>query len=157
MNDFMENFTKEVIDSGLSSWFAMQECWSLEIKGVETHFNIKLPTIYKDFLKKMGKGAGKFMQGTDFFYHNLFDNRKAIEEVLELENFPFSLQESYFVFSSHQGYNFFFFDTNEDAYNPPVYVYQEGELKFEKVDETLTAFLQRLLEEQITAWNNLID
>lgn len=154
MSDFIDKFAKEVHGSGLC-WDTMRGCWGFEIRDLEKHFNIKLPTIYKDFLKKMGKGAGLFMQGTDFFYKHLFDNREAFEEVLELDGQPFVLTKDIFVFSSHQGYIFHFFDILEDAYDPPVYGYREGDLKFDKIDDKFSTFLLILLEEQKTSWSKV--
>jgi hypothetical protein len=153
MSDFINDFAKQVINAGLCSGWKMQGCYDFEVRELENHFDLKLPTVYKDFLKKMGKGAGKFMQGTDMFYRHLFDNREAFEEVLDLEGNPFSLDKNIFVFSSHQGYIFFFFNTVEDRFDPPVYIYQEGNLKIERASEKFSIFLLTLLEEQKTGWN----
>jgi hypothetical protein len=113
MPNFIDNFANQVINSKLATWWTMQGCWSYEIRDLENHYKVKLPTIYKDFLEKMGKGAGKFMQGTDMFYRSLFSNQEAIEDVLELECHPFSLEKDIFVLSSHQGYIFHFFNIKD--------------------------------------------
>jgi hypothetical protein len=153
MGDFIDNFAGEVLNSGLCSWLSMRGGWGFEIRDLEDHFKIQLPTLYKDFFIKMGKGAGRFMQGTDFFYKGLFGNREAMEEVLELDGHPFFLGKNIFVFSSHQGYIFHFFDTAEDIHDPPVYGYQEGHLKYDLIAEKFSTFLQTLLEEQKAGWN----
>ncbi len=148
MNDFIDDFVKQIIGSGLASWWTMRGCRDFEIRDLENHFDIKLPAIYKDFLKKMGKSAGEFMQGTDIFFDYLFDNREAMEEVLELDDNPFFLEKEFFIFSSHQGYIFHFFNTAEDVFDPPVYGYKEGELKVKRIDTSFSTFLLNHLEGQ---------
>src|SRR5690349_21627899 len=106
MANFIDLFAKRVLDSGLSTSWSMSGCSQGEIERLESKIDLKLPGEYKAFLRKMGHGAGRFMQGTDMFYSRLFDNRSAAEESLEREAFPFDLLPSRFVFSSHQGYIF---------------------------------------------------
>ena len=157
MSDFIDNFSREVMRSGLCSWSSMRGCWGFEIRDLEARFNIQLPTLYKDFLKKMGKGAGKFMQGTDFFYKGLFSNREAMEEVLELDGQPFVLGKNVFVFSSHQGYIFHFFDNAKDVHDPPVYGYEEGNLKYDLIDDKFSDFLLNILKHQKQEWSQSIN
>ena len=155
MSDSINNIANQILSSELSTRWQMRGCWWFEIRGLEKRFEIKLPTVYKDFLKMMGKGAGLFMQGTGFFYKALFGNREAFEEVLELDGHPFVLTKDIFVFSSHQGYIFYFFDTLEDEHDPPVYGYQEGDLKFYKIADKLSTFFLTILEEQKTGWSKV--
>jgi hypothetical protein len=42
---------------------------------------INLPSTYKDFLKMMGHGAGKFLRGSDCFYQHF-----KIDVLTELEH-----------------------------------------------------------------------
>src|SRR4051812_35680199 len=119
MSSFMDLVVQRVLDGGLSSESSVVGCSDIEILDLERYFDIRLPEAYKQFLNQIGKGAGLFMRGTDFFYDRLFDNRKALQEVLDLEHNPFVLSRDTFVFSSHQGYIFFFFDTAQDLDDPP--------------------------------------
>ena len=49
----------------------LSPCSDLEIIQLERQLGIKLPSTYKDFLKMMGHGAGKFLRGSDCFYQHL--------------------------------------------------------------------------------------
>jgi hypothetical protein len=148
-----DKLAKRIIHGGLCTWWSMHGCWNFEIKELERHFDIRLPEIYKSFLKKMGKGAGKFMRGTDFFYRHLFANRNAFEEVLASDGKPFSLSANTFVFSSHQGYIFHFFECGNP--DPPVYGYSEGDMKVKKINNSFSEFMIYVVEEEIEGWSKI--
>ena len=152
MSEFVDQLAQLVVASSLSTQRDIRGCSDAEIRELENHFEIRLPKVYKDFLKRMGKGAGLFMQGTDIFYEWLFGNREAMEDVLTLDKNPFSISKQVFVFSSHQGYIFHFFDTSAAQDDPPVYGYGEGELKPRLVNESLSDFLKTAIDEQIEGW-----
>ena len=152
MDRLIDTFANELIDSGLATKRDVVGCSSAEIEELERYFDLELPASYKDFLEKMGKGAGLFLQGTDVFYHRLFEIREAMEEVLGLDGNPFSLTKKTFVFSSHQGYIFHFFDTSQHLDDPRVYGYREGELQIKLLGESFIGFLKSCIQEQIASW-----
>jgi hypothetical protein len=144
----IELLSAKLIETGFARKREFVGCSDSEICELERFFGLILPQTYWAFLKTMGKGMGTFMRGTDVSYRSLFDNRAAMEEVLSLDGQPFALPHSTFVFSSHQGYIFHFFDTASGDDNPPVHGYREGELKIKRIDDSLSDFFLTALEEE---------
>jgi hypothetical protein len=101
-------------------------CSDLEIIQLEQQQGINLPSTYKDFLKMMGHGAGKFLRGSDCFYQHLPQIQEWAKQLLVENDFPQTLPEDAFVFFMHQGYQFSFFRLSEGD-NPPTYSYCEGQ------------------------------
>jgi hypothetical protein len=157
MTNFIDIFAKRILESGLSTHWSMSGCSPREIQRLEGEIDLKLPGEYKAFLRKMGHGAGRFMQGTDMFYPRLFDNRSAAEESLEREAFPFDLLPSMFVFSNHQGYIFHHFDCDTHLEDPPVLGFQEGETALTRISDNFSQFLSQILEEEISNWSRVDD
>ncbi|MEH1945835.1 MAG: SMI1/KNR4 family protein [Nostoc sp.] len=120
----------------------LSPCSNLEIIQFEQQQGITLPSIYKDFLKMMGHGAGKFLRGSDCFYQHLARIQEWAKELLGENDFPEALPEDAFVFFMHQGYQFSFFRLSEGN-NPPTYSYCEGQQEpyFVKSHDTFSDFL----------------
>ena len=79
-----------------------------------------LPIDYAHFLRLAGKQAGSFNRGTEMFYPWLLTNKQHMMQELVEQGVPFELPARAFVFSCHQGYNYWYF---EDATgDPPVAV-----------------------------------
>lgn len=151
INDFMKDFRSKMIDSGLARGYGMIGCWDFQIRKMEKYFDIKFPPMYRDFLKLMGRGAGKFLACENAFYPELFANREALEFHLKDVKSDFVLKKSHFVFLNHAGYIFGFFDT-EEGDDPPTYGFDEDE-KLVKVTESFSSGLIFLLEETIDNHN----
>ncbi|MFN6463513.1 MAG: SMI1/KNR4 family protein [Nostoc sp. DedVER02] len=120
----------------------LSPCSDLEIIQFEQQQGITLPRIYKDFLKMMGHGAGKFLRGSDCFYQHLPQIKEWAKQLLLENDFPEALPKDAFVFFMHQGYQFSFFRLSEGD-NPPTYSYCEGqeESYFVKSHDTFSDFL----------------
>jgi len=116
-----------------------------DVRRIEKHFNIVLPSEYKEFLYAMGRGADKFMLGSTAFYDRILHLKEDMVSTLEEKGKSFP--DNIFVFWSHQGYQFAFFYLN-DGDNPPVYFYSEGGDfdDFRKVEESFTDFLTAQIE-----------
>ena len=122
-------------------------CSRAEIQKIENYYKVQLPETYVEFLKYMGKGAGKFMMGSSAFYDEIFDLKEGgIALLVENEFKP--LPNLAFVFWMHQGYQFAFFNVN-DGQNPPIYYYTEGSVQadFEKKENSFTDFLESQLQD----------
>ncbi|MBD2292537.1 SMI1/KNR4 family protein [Anabaena sphaerica FACHB-251] len=122
-------------------------CSDLEIIQLERQKNISLPSTYKDFLKMMGHGAGKFLRGSDCFYQHLPQIQEWAKQLLLENDFPEALPKDAFVFFMHQGYQFSFFRLSEGD-NPPTYSYCEGqeEPDFVKSHDQFSDFLKVEIE-----------
>ena len=155
LDDKLELIALQVVASKLASRRELLGCSEAEIMRLEEFFSLRLPESYKTFLTIMGHGAGFFMRGTDAFYPSLLKNREALSEVLTLDKDPFVLSTTTFVFSSHQGYIFHFFETSHEDQDPSVWGYREGELTRKKIDDTFTSFLLTAIEEEAEAWSQL--
>lgn len=107
--------------------FILKGCSMEEINSYENKYGIKLPAVYVDFLKTMGKNAGDYMRGSDFLWHELSGMKEYANELLQ-ENSLEPLKEEDFVFWMHQGYIFSFFKLN-DGNDPKVYGFNEGEIE----------------------------
>lgn len=120
----------------------LSPCSDLEIIQFEQQQGITLPSIYKDFLKMMGHGAGKFLRGSDCFYQHLPRIQEWAKQLLVENDFTEALPEDAFVFFMHQGYQFSFFRLSEGD-NPPTYSYCEGQQEpyFVKSHDTFSDFL----------------
>lgn len=141
MNSIIEQLTENLIKNKVASPKNIRGCSELEINELESYFNVKLPQLYKEFLKKMGKQAGDYRVGTDIFYEDLYDLRQQFQDILDDHNNPFLLKPSIFVFSVHQGVIFHFFDTGDDYTDPPVYGYLEGEKNVKLIYEKYSKYL----------------
>ncbi len=103
-----------------------------EIAEIETRFNIVLPKAYKEYLRIFGKNPGALFGGYNTNYPRVMNNRGGAEYSLELleetgklsttekRNF---FQNSFFFFAQWLGYNYWFFDCDEKADDPEVYIF----------------------------------
>jgi hypothetical protein len=147
MSDLIDEFVKDLCLAGVARRWELRGCWNWEIREVEKYFNIKLPAVYRSFLKRMGFKAGRLGIYAEMFYKDLEFNRRGMEYLLELDGNPFALTPTEFVFSSEQeGCIFHYFETSPLADDPPVYGYEEGEKRCRLVDRSFSAFLYRQLE-----------
>lgn len=119
----------------------LKGCSPKEINEIESFYGVKLPITYVNFLERMGKGAGTYLEGSSVFYDEIFELREWATELLSENNFK-SLPKDGFVFYMHQGYQFAFFYLF-DGEDPPVYYYYEGRnrFEFERKEEKFTDFL----------------
>ena len=137
----IEDFYNMLLTKKLAIPEGIQGCTQEEVEKIEKHFKVTLPGLYKDFLLRMGHGAGEYLVGTDIFYKYIFDLKEGAEELLEEDNAEFKLPEHVFVFASHQGYQYMYFDLADNMDDPPVYYYLEGSGAPEKKWDSFSRFL----------------
>lgn len=87
-----------------------------------------LPASYKAYLLVAGRQPPSAWVGSDCALRHLPGLRKGAEELLR-ENGQPPLPASAFVFLMHQGYQFFYFETDGRNDDPPVFYYLEGQPK----------------------------
>ena len=112
---------------------------------LESKCKCSFPLVYKHFLLKMGKGAGRFMKGASVFYNEIFELQKWGEELVEENNF-IPIPQDAIVFWMHQGYQMAFFILNTGD-NPLVYYFSEEkkQMNFEEKG-TLSNFFNTQLK-----------
>lgn len=120
----------------------LKGCSASEVKRIERYFNLTLPSVYKEFLYSMGKGAGQYMLGSSVFLNEIYILKPDFEEMLSEREL--SLPENAFVFWAHQGYQFAYFCIDEGD-DPPVYFYYDGDVSIEKKENFLTDFFTNQL------------
>ena len=147
---------EEMVKSELASPDEIIGCSDAEVQGIESTFELKLPSRYTQFLKKMGKCAGWLLEGSDAFYPEILTCRDTAEQLLAEEKSTFLLSKSRFVFLQHQGYQFLFFDTTcgED---PPVFRYLEGDKIPTKVADSFSEWLRSTIIAEIEINNKVKD
>jgi hypothetical protein len=124
------NMNKETLASSLID---LQICHASDIKGasmddvaaIEETIGQPLPGQYREFLLGIGRGAGKFFEGTDIFLSALDGLKDEAASLLKENDQDVELADDAFVFSMHQGYEFTYFNLSEGE-DPPVYQYVEG-------------------------------
>lgn len=143
---FLYKISLKLMWSGLASLSQIRGCSRSEIREIATLSVVPLPKVYRAFLSVMGWGAGCFFRGTDIFYPDLLRNRGVAEELLEEYGNPFTLTANHFVFAHHQGYQFMYFDLQENNDDPAVYHYMEGKSPV-KICERFSAYLFKSVED----------
>lgn len=147
----MKKLIKILLDSKLAKINEIHGCTDEEVSFIETKHNVFLPNSYRDFLLHIGKGAGKFMQGTDIFYPSINDIKRESIELLKENGEEFSLADSDFVFEMHQGYEFLYFKlSNTDNNDSSVYQYVEGEGGITKEWDSFEDYIDDVLAQEMT-------
>lgn len=148
-NNTIDNLAQEVLDSGIAT--SLSGCTDADIASIESEFAVQLPSTYKDFLHKMGKGAGELWTDCIYKYPDVIDFcRDMADEFLE-KNSEYRLKDSDFVFLEHQGCQFYFFNTTEGG-NPPVYRFGDNEPNPVKVANQLSEFFAIEFDTEIKSW-----
>lgn len=141
----VQAIVNELLNRGLVKRGELRGCSNRETGKLEAEFGFRLPSEYVHFLKLIGKGAGSFLLGTSIFYRDLPSLRESAEELLVESGSTFVLPKSAFVFCSHQGYQFMYFDALPYSEDPPVFYYLENDLKPNVRWPSFTAFLMGYL------------
>ena len=105
----------------------------------------KLPKLFEAYLKHMGHmGFKSVFLGSDFGLYSMEGDKEAMQSNIEYRNTIYEkaieLPENIFVFMSHQGHSYMFFESNDVDSDPPVYMYTESEFKIEKISNSLSEF-----------------
>jgi hypothetical protein len=72
----------ELTQAGVVTPGALKGCTPEEIGQIKTRFRLQLPAIYEEFLTRMGKGAGRFLNGSDYLFPALLRLREDAETIL---------------------------------------------------------------------------
>jgi hypothetical protein len=108
-----------------------------------------LADAYRWFLEAAGRGAGRFLQGSDVFHPEIIGLRQAARELLDDDGF---LTDDDRVILMHQGCQFDFLRGRGP--DPEVWSYCEGNAP-ERHYARFTDWLKANAEEQTKAWAHL--
>jgi hypothetical protein len=152
--DTVESAVMQLIAEGVASQDSVKGCNEAEIAEIEKMYGLKLPTIYRQFLKRMGKEAGSFLDGTNYLCSTLSSLRRQAETLLKECNAQLSLDKNDFIFAVHQGYQFLFFNAQTSA-DPAVFLYLEYENSFKQVYSHFSEWLFACVSDEIAAFKEL--
>jgi hypothetical protein len=99
-----------------------------------------LPESYRRFLHAAGNGVDDFLPGSDFTVSDLEGSRDAENEILSGSGLPFFPSDA-FVFSMHQGYQFYF------IHHGSVYYFLDGNEAVEKRFDSFDQFFRSVISE----------
>jgi hypothetical protein len=119
----------------------LKGCTDAEIKRLEKHFEVKLPHSYREFLKRMGKGAGEFMVSDRWVF--------KFDSVFELARNDYAefceLPAEYFVFAARDGYAWVFFVADGKSEDPPIYLFDDGSGPYKQIARSVWEFIESLV------------
>jgi len=148
---------KRLTEAGLAQPGALTGCTVAEIELLEDGFSLALPPCYRDFLELMGRDAGEFLVGSDYSFPKLLAFGKDAERLLRDSAVDYALPATAFVFLFHQGYTFLFFDCQDHAEDPPVFMFTEGERGPRQIADGFSGWLLGAVEADIAANKELTD
>lgn len=135
----LDEFADKLVESGVASPHQILGCTEAEIAAVlDKAQGFPLPEHFVAFLRRMGRGAGRLLVGTDAFYPASVETADAVREFAEGD--PALRLSGRFFFANHQGYQWYFFD---EASPGKVFLYSEGVAEPQLLAETFLDFLQR--------------
>jgi hypothetical protein len=96
-------------------------------------------------VKRIGRGAGPFLQGTDTFFPRVLGLKADARDLLRENKSGIELGPQALVFAMHQGYQVFWFPTviNDD---PKVLMFQEGDRGVGREWASLAAYLDDMIK-----------
>lgn len=148
IDDAVEAAVQRIVSAGLAEPSQVVGCTQAEVAEVEVAAGGPLPGIYRLFLQRMGRSAGAFMRGTDVFYPEVLRLRRVANGLLQECGCKWQLGETAFVFSSHQGYQFLFFDRALGD-DPPVLHYLEGDPGPREVATSFSSWLMGCAADEV--------
>ncbi|MEK6236652.1 MAG: SMI1/KNR4 family protein, partial [Planctomycetales bacterium] len=114
-----------------------------EIDQLASRLEVKFPQAYRDFLARIGKGAGEFMLSDHWMF--MFDDVPEIahdDDYSELCDLP----DDYFVFAERNGCAWVFFVADGKSDDPPVYLFTDGdERDYKQIGRSLWEFVESLV------------
>jgi hypothetical protein len=122
---FVKQLAAALVKARLADASEIRGCTEHEVATLEREAGVRLPRRFRDYLLAVGRGAGRFLQGTDAFYVDFSENNSYARELVREDGMEAHLPHDAVVIYMHQGYEFGFIvpDKGDD---PPVFQYIEG-------------------------------
>ncbi len=121
-------------------------CSEADLADFQRKRSLELPEAYRHFLGAAGANCGRFLQGSDLRFEDLDSLQSSAQSLLGDDGGP-GLPENAFVFCSHQGYQFLFFQLGGGP-DPEVRYYLEGEGEFKLVAPGFSDWLVRTVQDE---------
>ncbi|HJP77251.1 MAG TPA: SMI1/KNR4 family protein [Pseudonocardiaceae bacterium] len=117
----------QLLATGRPSHGAVKGLTESELSDLENGLGVpRLPGAYREFMRLMGRGAGRLLAGTDAFYPEIVEYQEEARDLLNESPINDSLVKDALIFAIHQGYQVYWMsDVSSD--DPPVLMYQENQ------------------------------
>jgi ankyrin repeat protein len=122
---------------------AIVGCSEDEIDKLEQECGVQLPSAYREFLSRMGKGIGEFMVSDRWLFK--LDDLSRIARDPEYMQYC-DLPANYFVFAVRDGYYGTFFVADGTSDDPPVFAFTDGEGRgYKQIGRSIWEFVESLV------------
>ncbi|MEV0675509.1 SMI1/KNR4 family protein [Actinosynnema sp. NPDC050436] len=122
--DEVARLARGLVDLKLAYEHQVVGCTEAEVAEVlKSARNFPLPAEYPEFLRRMGREAGRLLIGTDLHYPEVLDI-PADAIAFAAEDAPQLDPAGKHFFAAHQGYQFYFFTREHPG---TVFLYTEGD------------------------------
>jgi hypothetical protein len=147
MADIASEIRQRLLALPSSSEQVLEGASDEEVEELEIYAGGKLPAVYKQFLKQLGRSAGELFRGSEYAVSQCFHLRlkEHAEELLRRSGASFILPQTAFVFLMSQGYQFAFFNLDQGD-DPSVYHYFEDDRTPKLLGATLSGYFLRCIE-----------
>ena len=143
--------------TGLVKPGELQGCSAEDVARLESHFALRLPAAYKDFLRAVGRNPGRLMNDCQFRCQDLPSmDGFARGMLVDCEGDRLRLPPKAFVWLTRPPEQFLFFVADGSSEDPPVFRYMEEEGEFERVADSFWQAIEpelRFLEGRRGKWS----
>jgi hypothetical protein len=123
--------------TGLLKPGELRGCSDKDIARLESHFAIRFPAAYKDFLRAVGRNPGPLMNDCQFRCQDLLHMDSFAREMLaEIEGDSLRLPPKALVWLTRPPEQFLFFVADDASDDPPTFRYMEEDGEFERVTDS---------------------
>jgi hypothetical protein len=123
----IDNAYDDLIRLGIAPPNQIIGCSDDEIAEVMSDQGVTtLPTFYRDFLRVMGKRAGKLFPDSEIYYPDILGLKTFANGQLLSDPLP----DETFIFSMYSEEQFMYFYINEDPNDPAVHFYHDEWSRF---------------------------
>jgi len=140
-----QEFAQFLVDQGRATWQTIEPCTTDDIEELRITARVaRLPEQYESFLKIMGRRAGDFLTGTDFFYPAISGLADDGREFLEENDATHLMVPGSVIVGMHGGYQLYWIEPGQPS--GPVRFYVEEE---DSVRQSWPTFLDCVVNEAL--------
>lgn len=142
--EYIATFRKRMIETDVARVDEIVGCSDEEMARIRAiNPNVAAPTVYLAFMREMGRSSGNLFAGEIISYPECVDYQHEFHEFADED--PEFHPDQWFVFATHQGYQFYYFRDGD----PRVYLHSEEEQNPFYIWDSFAARLESALEDEI--------
>jgi 8-oxo-dGTP pyrophosphatase MutT (NUDIX family) len=143
----IDSVIDRLIDEAIVPAELMRGCSESDINEIMADQEVShLPSAYLRYLRRIGRGAGHLLAGTDAFFPKIIGLKAAARELLNESGLVAEIGPEAFVIGMHQGYQVFWFPSVIDD-DPEVVMFQEGDENVSRKWENFQAYLNDMIRQ----------